>query len=365
MSPEQARGQEVDKRSDIWAFGCVLYEALCGRKPFDGDTVADVLGAIVKTEPDWDRLPDSTPLKIRELLHRCLRKDSRHRLRDIGDAWVDLEEAAAADDVAATLPRLQSGTPQLTRTAVVAIIIAVTAAGIALWALTRPRARDARTVTRSVIPLAPDQALDLTGTASLAISPDGGLVAYVARSGSARELYLRAIDQLEGHPVDGARGARMPFFSPDGQWIGFHANAKLLKASIRGGAPVTIVEIGNNYTGASWGADGRIVYAAQNAIGLWRVSADGGAAEVLTLPDRERREHKHRFPEILPGGKAVLFTLVSADITSMDDASIAVVSLETGEYHVVSEGGTDARFSSSGHLVCARAGSPGRPVRSG
>ena len=213
-----------------------------------------------------------------------------------------------------------------------------------------------RSVTRTVITLPPGHELAVEEH-PLAFSPDGRLIAYVSQSDETTRLYLRALDQLDAKPIEGAEGAANPFFSPDSQWVGFTRGTEFMKVPISGGAPVKITDVARPVFGFSWGPDGRIVYTSTNTTGLLRVSAEGGEPEVLTVLDRERGEKGHRWAEVLPGGKAVLFTVFPADIFSFDDAPIAVLSLETGEYRVLIEGGTHARYSATGHLIYARAGS--------
>lgn len=352
MSPEQARGKAVDRRTDIWALGCVLFEALTARRTFEGESVADVLGAIVKTEPRWELLPADTPPKVRELLGRCLQKDPRRRLRDIGDAWVAIEEALSEPAGPVTVP---GGRRERTAPVLVATLVALLATAVAVWSLLRT---ESKPVTRSVIPFAPGEELGVTDyVASIAVSPDGGHVVYVAReAGSNGRLYLRALDQLDGMPIDGTEGAAAPFFSADGQWVGFHRDGRMMKVSVTGGAPVTIGQTGS-FRGASWGPDDEIVFSRTDSNSLSRIPAAGGEPEVLRVPDHGRREKTFSFPEVLPGRKAVLFTLATGDIESYYDASVAVLSLKTGEVRVVLEGGTQARYSPTGHLVYARAGS--------
>ncbi len=231
-------------------------------------------------------------------------------------------------------------------------------------ALRRSDAPPARAVTRAVIPLVPGSSLALDGDdTSMAISPDGRYIAYVARDGDASQLYLRASGQLEARAIDG-EGARQPFFSHDSQWLAYYASVTsigtgrvLKKVAVSGGAPVTIADLAGAHRGGSWGPDGRIVLGTRLfAGGLSQVWLEEGAAEPLTVPKRERLEESHRFPQMLPGGKTLLLTMAMADTESWGEASIAVLSLETGEYRVVLEGGRFARYSPSGHLVYARGG---------
>lgn len=241
-------------------------------------------------------------------------------------------------------------------------LVAAIATGLALlglYLLTRSSATPPRPVT--ITEISPPPGTELA-RGDVAISPDGRLVAYRAQRGETTELYLRALDQVDAQPVDKGRGAIMPFFSPDGKWLGFYSlpeglfNGKLMKVSVSGGAAVEIGEMDERPRGASWGPDETIVLNAGFGRGLSRVSAQGGEAALLASPDPERFEKEYRFPEILPGGEAVLFTVRPSDMESMDDAPIAALSLETGEHRVVLEGGTYARYSSSGHLVYARNG---------
>jgi len=241
----------------------------------------------------------------------------------------------------------------------IAFLLAVVAAslvtGFLVWTLTRSTPVE-QPITRSVIPLAPGGEIGEPWLSSVAISPDARYVAYIEERGGSRQLCLRATDELYGRPIEGTEGAGMPFFSPDSQWLGFQAGGKLMKVSLRGGAPVVICDTGEDPRGASWSPDGTIVFNFTNGAGLARVSASGGVPDVLTTPNREQGERTHRLPEVLPGGKAVLFTVGTNEIESWDDASIAVLSLDSGEYRVLIEGGTNPRYIPMGHLVYARAG---------
>jgi serine/threonine-protein kinase len=363
MSPEQARGASIDERADIWAFGCCLFEALSGSRAFPGDSVTDILAAVIKTEPEWGRIPSSTPWRVRDVLRRCLRKDKRQRFRSIGDVRIELGEAPPSD-----LPEGRRGNPKL---AAAMALFAVAGFGLALWALLRNPVPDPMPVSRWSISLPPGGSLfqgwgtegDLGQTSSVVISPDGRQIAYIVQRGGATELFLRAADALEAEAVDAGARAAMPFFSPDSRFLGFRsASNKLMKVSVKGGAPVIITDPGrrlkgDEIRGASWGADGSIVFTSGAAGGLYRVSANGGEPALLAEPRREMGERTYRFPDVLPGEKAVVFTLVTTEIESFDEASIAVLSLDTGEIRTLLEGGSSARFSPTGHLVYVRAGS--------
>jgi len=356
MSPEQARGKAVDKRADIWAFGCCLFEALTGRQAFIGETVSDTIAAILKNEPYWERLPARTPPILRHMLRRCLQKDPNRRLHDIADARIEIGEAEHETEDS-TAPATSTLSPGLKLAATALLASAITAAVV--WGLMGSPPSAPRPVERFVIPLPEGTELyladDFYGPGSMAISPDGHHLAYVVQRGALRELFLRPLEQTEAVRIEGSEGAKMPFFSPDGQWLGFYDGQLLKKVSLASRIPV-VIGPALDPRGASWGEGGNIVFGTRPNAGLSGVSADGGEPEGLTVPDRERREKTHRFPQVLPGGRAILFTLGTGDIDSYDDASIAVLSLETGAYRRVLDGGAHARYSPSGHLVYARAG---------
>ena len=343
MSPEQARGKAVDKRTDIWAFGCCLYEALTGKVAFLGETVSDTIVKILDKEPDWNALPASAP---RALIQKCLRKDPHRRLQAIGDARIELEEGTGE-----LLPRDRKDAG-LQRTSRLAVLVAIVAVAVAVWSVLGRRSGESTPNVRAAIPLPAGAELAIERTTASAISPDGERVAFVALRDNTTQLYLRRLDEMDAQLVEGTEGASMPFFSPDGRWLGFLMRDGLMKVPITGGALTTVADVGR-VRGASWGDDDRIVFAPLNNVGLARVSAKGGDIEVLTTPAQDRREKTHRLPDVLPGAGGVLFTLGTGDIETFDDASIALLSLETGEYRVLLEGGTNPRYSTTGHLVYA------------
>ena len=339
MSPEQARGKAVDKRTDIWAFGCCLYEALTGKVAFLGETVSDTIVKILDKEPNWSVLPESAP---ELLIQKCLRKDPHRRLQAIGDARIELEDGTGVR----AQGQEEAGQPRTSR---LAVLVAIVATAIAAWSLLG--LRTSMPIVRAAISLPEGTELALGTTAALAISPDGERTAFVASRDNTRQLYLRSLDEMDAQLIEGTEGARMPFFSPDGRWLGFFMDGELRKVSVTGGAVIQITEISGDIRGASWGDDDRIVFAPDNHVGIARVSAEGEDFEWLTTPAKEQGEKSHRFPEVLPGANAVVFTLGTGDIETFDDASIAVLSLDTGEYRVLLEGGTNPRYSATGHLV--------------
>ncbi len=268
-----------------------------------------------------------------------------NRLRDIGDARIEIAKALAHPEVP---PRHDP------RALIAAVAIALVSTGVAFWSLLRAPEPAARTVVRSTLTLPEGESLAPGSPgSSLAISRDGQLVAYVAGNQDSRRIYLRRIESLEAQPIEGSEGGATPFFSPDKEWMGFCKDGALFRTRVSGGAPLRVGNCGGLPTGVDWSGDELVLSLA----GLHRVPAAGGEPQVLTVLDQDRREKSHRFPQVLPGGDAVLFTLATSTTDSWDDASIAVASMKTGEYKVVLEGGTYARYSPTGHLLYVRGGS--------
>ena len=317
MSPEQAAGKPADKRTDIWSFGVVLFEILTGQRAFDGETVSHVLGAVLQVEPKWETLPAHTPQSLKNLLRRCLEKDRKRRLRDIGDALVDLEEdreGRTPEAIGASAgPRRQSQhlLGYLVTAAATATVVAT-----GFWLSPTPRPEEdasvSRPVTRTTITLPDGQRQSRSKRAPLAISPDGTTLAYVARDNTGSHLYLRQLDSFDARRVPNTEDAFEPFFSPDGEWVGFFAAGRLRRIRVAGGVPLTVTDAASG-GGASWGTDDRIVFAPSIGAGLWRVSADGGTLEQLTQPDYGDGGYGHMWPQLLPGGQAVLFSLWASD----------------------------------------------------
>src|SRR6267154_1447194 len=316
MSPEQARGKPVDKRTDIWAFGCVLYELLTGKEAFRGETLSDTIAAVLEREPDLQLLPPATPSKIRDLLRRCLQKDSQCRLRDIGDARIEIEEALAAPKDAAPT---QAGVPVSAITqrksrerlawAIAAIAIVIAALGLGALSYFRSVPQDAQTIRFFVSP--PEtwtltRQLGLFGSAPdpLAVSPDGHRIALVATSADGRTLlWVRSLDTLNAQLLAGTEGAAHPFWSPDSRFLGFFAGGKLKKIDVSGGPPFTLCDAPND-RGGTWSQDGVIVFAPNTDSALQKVSDSGGmpiAATVLAPGE------VHRAPVFLPDGRHFLY----------------------------------------------------------
>jgi len=365
MSPDQAKGKAVDKRADIWAFGCILYECLTGKRAFEGETVTETLAAILTREPAWDLLPSAVPRPIRFTLRRCLRKDPKLRFHEIADVRIELDEIGeeSGSVSAAIVPR----TDRTPRWPVVfpwllscSLAILVVAELLTAW---KPQKADHRPLMRFslLMPGSPPlawftiQSSVATPNYGLAISPDAGFVVYLADIGAATQLYLRPLDQAAADPIPFTEDASDPFISPDGKWVGFFARGELKKVFLQGGPPKIVCNAVNS-RGGSWGDDGTIVFGLVSG-GLWRVSAEGGTPTQITSLDQSRGEISHRFPRLLPGGKAVIFTIKTNLIGSFDDAEIAVARLDTGERHILVEGGSCAEYAPSGHIVYAHGGS--------
>jgi eukaryotic-like serine/threonine-protein kinase len=356
MSPEQARGQRVDKRTDIWAFGCMLYEMLTGRAAFAGATITDTLAAIVEREPEWSRLPAATSRSVWHLLQRCLEKDAKRRLRDIGEARVALEDALAgpAADDESTAAR------GVTRRTAVATLAgaAIGAAATGAFAIGRHRGAVPRDLAQFAIALPDGDMLRASFNKRIAISPNGTQVACNVIRAGADQLLVRSLRDLDLRVVEGVPGG-IPFFSPESDWLAYidTRGLQLKKVALSGGAPATVsTSVSPSPAGATWADDDTIYFVAEVPGGIVRVTATGGEPNAVLTPDLDAGERLYKFPLALPGGRAVLFTLVTVDAESFDDAQIAVWSAGTGQKKVLVEGGSTPHYSPSGHLVYARNG---------
>jgi serine/threonine-protein kinase len=352
MSPEQARGKSIDKRADIWAFGCVVFEMLTGRRAFDAEDVSLTLAEVMKSEPDWSALPASVSPALRTFLRRCLVKDPRQRLRDIGDVRLALDGAfdTAAEPAAAPAAAVRRALWRRALPAVTSAIVVGGFAGAVVWEL---RSSPRQVVTRFSYRLPEGQAFQNTGRQAIAISPDGTEILYVA----AQRLQLRSLSEAEAKPIPGVEvtlgEGTNPVFSPDGRSIAFRSgvDGTLKKVDVRGGAAVTICPTGP-LLGISWDADG--ILFGETGKGIMRVSPTGGQPELLVSVKNGELAHG---PQMLPGRRAVLFTLANGtDADRWDKAKIVVQTLKTGERKTLIEGGSDARYMSTGHLVYALGG---------
>jgi len=363
MSPEQAKGRAADKRSDVWAFGCVLYEMLTGKRAFEGEDVGETLAAVIRGEPNWTALPRNLPSPVDKLLRRSLEKDRARRIGDVSTVRFLLGEASAVPPAS---ENARAGAMPTTAKAILAASVAVAAIAItaAAWFALRPLpSPPVHPVTRFSVALPPDVVLSFGNNPNsspiVALSPDGTRVVYVATrtESSSPQLYQRMSDQLEPVAIPGTERAQNPFFSPDGLWIGFStSDGKLKKVAIGGGAAFTICD-SVPLRGATWLSDGSIIFAPTGAatdFDLWRVSAAGGTPSQIVKRD-PKSETALRWPEALPDGKSILFTIQRPN-SDYSGATIAAMRLDTGERKVLIEGGTMPHYLASGHLVFTRAG---------
>jgi Tol biopolymer transport system component len=353
MSPEQASGQATDQRADIWAFGVVLYEMLTGLPLFSGESVPHILADVLRAEPDWTRLPKHLHPRIRAMLERCLAKRPRNRYAGIGDARVDIE-AALADPrgLTAELPATADSPPRARSVRVAAAVgfvaLGAVLAGAGAWLLRpQPEPVPAKQVTRFAYVLPEGQRLGSVGWSRLAISPSGLQLVYGTQQG----FYLRNLGELDAHPIPGTNAqARLPFFSPDGQWIGYWEGPPLTirRIGTQGGAsvPVAAAVQGLIPGGQSWGRDGTILFADQK--GISRVPAMGGAPELIVEAGAGEGLYG---PALLPDGDSLLFS-IARDL-NWDASQIVLQSLATGERKTLVEGGRDARYVPTGHIVYA------------
>jgi Tol biopolymer transport system component/tRNA A-37 threonylcarbamoyl transferase component Bud32 len=360
MAPEQARGKVIDRRVDIWAFGCVLIEMLTGRAVFKGDGVQDVLARVLRQDVNWAALPSNTPPRLRRLLERCLDRDPRKRLRDAGEARIEIATIAAGVGPHEAPVTARPATPSM-RVLPWAVAAVAIAAAVMLWAPWRSEVPVDRPIMRLNVNLGPDATVGEGGSVPVAISPDGTRIAFPVRGpGGKTMIATRLLDQSAITPVPGTEAGNYPFFSPDGRSIGFVAESKLKTVAVNGGSPA-ILSDASAYRGASWGPGSEIIATLLTTGGLRRVSAASGAGSALTTLGSN--EFLHLRPQALPGGNAVLFT-ASPSVTALADASIQVVPLaagsKTGEVKTLVTNGYAGRYvatnGSTGHLVFLRQG---------
>jgi eukaryotic-like serine/threonine-protein kinase len=345
MSPEQAKGRPVDRRTDLWAFGAVLYELLSGRRAFPGESVTETLSHVLTLTPDWTRLPRETPAAIRLLLRHCLEKDPRKRLDSAVAARIEIDEALASPAGEMMTAGLQVRR-RMGWQAITAVIAAALVTGLVTWSVMRTAAPAPLVPTRFAIAFPPAATKELAFQGNdVTLSPDGRNLVYQSRG----RLMLRALDQLDAVPLGGITSARAPFFSPDGRWIGFFAGGDLKKVSITGEPVITLArELGSPEAG-TWGDDGTIVVSsADGNIGLRRVPADGGHPTTLTTP--AATQNPHWAPSMLPHGRGVLFTIWG---NTREDRQLAVIDFKTGQQKMLLPGAVGAEYLETGHLVYA------------
>jgi Tol biopolymer transport system component len=358
MSPEQARGRVVDKRADIWAYGCLLYEMLAGRPAFLGDTLSDTIVAVLDRDPPWHLLPRETPAGLRRLMQRCLEKDIKRRLRDIADARIEVDEALREPvGTSSSLQRQATGFAIISRrrpfalAAVSSVVALALGAGLA-WRFGGSSAPVAAVPTRVVINVPPGQRLERGRFSPVALSPDGRTLVYTAATASGQmQLYLRSLDELDAHVIPATEGAISPFFSSDGRWLGFYADGMLKKVSLAGGVPLTIGEAPPIWS-AAWNGNMIIFATTLTSSGLWEVSANGGQPAQITTP--KAGETQHAYPQFLPGVGRVLFS-----VRRNNGWHPALLTLPSHEWQILGNGrtvGEAAQYLPNRHLVYAQSG---------
>jgi serine/threonine-protein kinase len=362
MSPEQARGHAVDRRADIWALGCILYEMLTGRQLFEGETISDTLAAVLRAEISLDGLPAGTPAEVRRLLARCLDRDPRRRLRDAGELRVAAEYWTGGGDPAVsfegsadhaeTAGPSATSPPRSSKAWIAALaVVAILALLVATWGWLRPRSIDQRRPARFEVRAHSEDAWSLIPT-SIDVSPDGRRVAWSVTDGLTRRIVVREIDSLEVRDLPDTEGTDRLAFSLDGNSIAFFAQGKLRRIDLAGRRAVDLCDAVEG-AGIAWAPDGTIVFNESWIRGLSRVSADGGTPTAVTELNIEKGEYGHWFPEVLPDGKHVMFTIWR---TGLDDISVAVAPLDGGEVRDILPRASYAHYLETGHLVFARAG---------
>jgi len=342
MSPEQAKGQEVGRASDVWAFGCVLYEMLAGRPVFAGKTVAEILAEVFKEEPDWRRLPAATPQGIRRLLRRCLQKEEKLRLRDIRDVRIDLEEARSG--VYTDAPAVQGMSRRRERIVWASALAVITLIAVVLAFAFRPK------------PAASEMRVDITAPsttspASFALSPDGQKIVFSGISEGVSRLWIRSLDSVSAKPLAGTEEAAFPFWSPDGRSVGFFAGGKLKRVDIDGGATQVLASVAVG-RGGTWNRDGVILFApAAGVTPIFRIAATGGEAVAVTKVDPSKPQI-HYFPQFLPDGRHFIYYVPG----NPDVRGVYIGQLDDPTTRRLFDADAAAVYASTGHLLFVRQG---------
>ncbi len=359
MSPEQARGKSVDHRADIWAFGVILWEMLGGRRLFDGDTISDTLAGVLRDEIDLAALPVDTPPALRRLIARCLQRDPRRRLHSIADARIELEEAITDDSApgSASPPPARRGAGAGAWLPWTLVGLLALVALLAMWRGAAPDGDRAPAPLALSIEVPETMELGLIDWTAVAVSPQRSAVAVTARVDGLLTVQLRRLGEPGYRRLSGPGNAFGPFFSPDGRWVGYYSDGRLLRVSVDGGSPVEIAPM-SHPRGAAWGDDGFVYYVPGYSTGIRRRDAAGaGEEEILTRVDTERGERTHRWPDALPGGRGVVFTIGTTDSPGdYEDARIAVWDARDGESRDLGIRGAMARWSPDGRLLVMRDG---------
>ena len=356
MSPEQARGLMLDKRTDIWSLGCVLYEMLAGRPAFKGATISDVIASVLSREPDWELLPRSMPFETQRLLQRCLDKDPRRRMRDMGDVRIALEDLLIANAPSPVTPTKAIRSNRKASTLIACMALSLIVGAVIAWNVKPVREPREESEARFSLPV-PAAIRSVSGYGSrVALSPDGSHLVFVSGQGNTARMFSHSIPSGETKELPQTEGATQPFFSPDGRWVAFFSEGKLRKLPVQGGVPVIICDAPAP-RGGFWSENGKIVLSPlARGSGIVEVSADGGTPKPITTLDTAKGETSHRLPEVLSAGNSVLFAAYGA---TYQDVAIVAQSLKTGERQTLIPGASEPHYVSTGHLLYLQPKLPG------
>jgi len=358
MSPEQAKGKKVDKRADIWAFGCILFECLTGNRAFEGETTSETIASILKGEPEWEELPVKIPGFISILLQRCLRKDAKKRLREIGDARIEIEDAFSETSLSIPAASEKKVARHFTLSwGMAGLLLLMTATTAIITTLLITRSEIPSQSTRFIIMPSSDARLAGGEGTDVAISHDGKHIVYVASIGTSNQLYMRLINEYELTPLIGTEGARMPFFSPNGEWLGYYSdsNQKLMKIPILGGKSVPLeICSAKSVFSAYWGENDAIFFGSRYGYGIRRVFGRGGEPEAVTELDRDKNEIAHDSPVLLPDGNTLLYAVINEK--GYEESLIVAQNLKTGDRKTLTKGGVNIQYIQTGYLAYNRNG---------
>jgi serine/threonine-protein kinase len=333
----------------------VFYEMLTGTPAFGRESVSDIVAAVLQSEPDWRALPAHTPGRLRLLLKRCLQKDSRQRLHDVADARIEIEDSDT-DAIPGTATPTPSGAYRLAWAAI-GVVAGVAVASVLWWAGARPGVAPAPIHLSLRLADKASSYGHMNASRELAISPDGQKIVYVAIHNGRRQLFLRALGETDGKPIDGTEGAVTAFFSPDSRWIAFGNGSELQKAAVGGGSPIAICTLsGTGFFGGDWGLDDTIVFVPDYNGGLWKVSANGGTPQPLLEASLAKDRVSYSDPQILPGGKGVLFTLASGRAVTADDQDVAVLASGGKDLQILIRRASHPRFLPTGQIIYVHEG---------
>jgi len=354
MSPEQAKGKSVDRRTDIWAFGCAFFEMLAGKRPFEGETVSDALAAVIRAEPEWSLLPSHTPQTIRNLLQRCLKKDPRQRLQAIGDARISIEDvlSGASQDLPSAVEMRTAAWRRALSWAVATVALILAALFATKYFTSKPQPLP--TIV-SQITSPPNTRFVFTGInpGPPTLSPDGKQLVFSAVTSDGRQLlWVRPLNSAAAKPLDGTDGATFPFWSADSRSLGFFANGKLSLIDVSGSPPLALCDVAIG-RGGTWGADGTILFTPNVSSPVFRISASGGTPQPATTLNGSLNERSHRWPQFLPDNKHFLFFAQKAVVGI---GGIYVGSLDGGAPRLIMENDSNAVYSLSGDLLFVRQG---------